>query len=319
MALVLNNDYTPPLWLFNRHLETIFPALCRKVKLTMIPNRVTLKTRDDDFLDVDCYDSGSDKVVIISHGLEGSSKRPYVLGMAKLFLENDWNVIAWNYRGCSGRANHSVKSYHSGFTEDLREVIKFAEMPGVMAIALVGFSMGGNLTLRYLAEENIPVRVKAAVGISVPLDLHGSCTEISRFSNTLYSKRFLRTLLKKVRQKAETFPTANIENIEKVNDLKTFDDYFTAPIHGFADALDYYNSCSAINVLDKIQTPTLIINALNDPFLPESCYPFQKLKNHQYVHLLTPARGGHVGFGATNNSGYYWSEKRAVEFVKSVV
>jgi predicted alpha/beta-fold hydrolase len=198
-------------------------------------------------------------------------------------------------------------------------VIKYAEMTGISSIALIGFSLGGNLTLKYLAENTISELVRVAVGISVPLDLHGSCIQISKLSNGLYSRRFLRTLLKKVRQKARAFPEVSLKNIQKVTDLKTFDDYFTAPIHGFADALDYYHSCSAINVLDKIQTPALVINALNDPFLPETCYPTQQLKNHNYVHLLTPSRGGHVGFCSLNGDRRYWSEKKAVEFVNSVV
>jgi predicted alpha/beta-fold hydrolase len=319
MALVHTHDYTPPVWLFNKHLETIYPALCRKVKLSQTPENVTLKTSDDDFLDLDYYRSDSDKLVIISHGLEGSSQRPYVLGMASAFIESGWDVIAWNYRGCSGKVNNSVKSYHSGFTQDLREVIKYAEMTGISSIALIGFSLGGNLTLKYLAENTISELVRVAVGISVPLDLHGSCIQISRFSNFLYSKRFLRTLLKKVRQKATSFPEVQLANIKKVTDLKTFDDYFTAPMHGFADAMDYYKSCSAISVLDKVQTPSLIINALNDPFLPNSCYPTQQLRNHNYVHLLAPSRGGHVGFCTIKGDRYYWSEKKAVEFVNSVV
>ena len=319
MALVNNDEYAPPLWLFNKHLETIYPALCRKVKLHRTPESVIIQTNDGDSLDMDFYRTDADRTVIISHGLEGNSRRPYVLGMVSAFLESGWNVIAWNYRGCSGKINNSVKSYHSGFTQDLCEVIKFAEMPGIAAIALVGFSLGGNLTLKYLAENNISELVKSAVGISVPLDLHGSSVQISKFSNILYSKRFLRTLLKKVRQKARIFPEVPLANIKKVTDLKTFDDYFTAPMHGFADAMDYYRSSSAISILDKIQTPTLIINALNDPFLPESCFPFRQLKNHDFVHLLTPSRGGHVGFCAINGDGFYWSEKKAVEFVNAVV
>lgn len=319
MAILNENSYKPLPWLFNNHLETIYPALFRRVHLDVAPDFVTLKTPDDDFLDLDFYKSATDKTVIISHGLEGSSQKPYVLGMVKIFLENGWNVIAWNYRGCSGRANNSLKSYHSGFTEDLSAVVKFAEMPDIKTIALVGFSLGGNLSLKYLAEGNVPECIKAAVGISVPLDLQSSCVKISKWTNRLYSRRFLRTLLMKVREKAALYPEVALVNILKVRDLKTFDDYFTAPMHGFNDAMDYYQSCSALHVLNNIHIPTLIINALNDPFLPESCYPYQQLKNNKYVHLLTPARGGHVGFGTNDGNVYYWSEQRAFEFVKSAI
>jgi hypothetical protein len=318
MPIISENKYRPPFWLFYSHLETIYPALFRKIDLPVAPERCTVITRDGDFIELDYYNIKSDKTVIISHGLEGDSRRPYVLGMARIFLLNGWNAVAWNYRGCSGKVNNSIKSYHSGFTQDLEVVVSFAEKYEIRSIALTGFSLGGNLTLRYLADCILPDLITAAVVISVPLDLHKSCDEISRSHNFIYSKRFLRTLKRKVREKAQVFPEISTEHLAKVRDLKTFDDYYTAPMHGFRDALDYYHSCSALHVLDKINKPTLIINALNDPFLPASCYPHRLIENNKFVHLQTPKRGGHVGFSQKNGSEFYWSEKRAMEFVESV-
>jgi predicted alpha/beta-fold hydrolase len=319
MPLITQDNYLPPWWLLNGHYDTIYPAVFRKVEIFSLPQKVTIKTPDQDSFDLNYYDNNSEKTVIISHGLEGNNKRPYVLGMGKAFFMHGWNVIAWSYRGCNGKVNNTIKSYHSGFTEDLCEVIDFAAKPDhVKSLALVGFSLGGNMTLRYLGGEKVATKVKVAVTISVPVDLHQSCLEISKPSNIIYARRFLKTLKQKVIDKAAIFPEIQTQQLAKIWDLKTFDDMYTAPLHGFQDALDYYHSCSAINILDQIAIPALILNAINDPFLPASCYPQHLLKNHQHVYLQTPRRGGHVGFYANNNS-LYWSEKRALEFANEMI
>lgn len=257
--------------------------------------------------------------MIVSHGLEGNNKRPYISGMVRIFYENDWNVIAWNYRGCNGKTNKSIKSYHSGFTEDLVEVVQFALSKKIEKICLIGFSLGGNLTLKYLGDPALcHEKVRAAVAISAPVDLHKSCEKISKKSNIIYARRFLRTLKNKVRQKARLFPEINTKKLSKIHDLMSFDNHYTAPIHGFKDAMDYYRSCSSLAVLKDIKVPTLIINALNDPFLPDECYPAQILKDHPWVFLEMPKKGGHVGFRNKDNSRYYWSEQRAFEFINSI-
>lgn len=319
MALISNTTYKPPFWLFNKHLETIYPVLFRKVSFDVIPKKITIHTPDDDSFDLNYYHNKSDKTVIISHGLEGNNMRPYILGMVKIFVKGGWNVIAWNYRGCNGKINNSVRSYHSGFTEDLFETIKFADTQEISEISLIGFSLGGNLTLKYLSElKKLNKKVRSAVVLSVPLDLHQSCLEISKPSNILYSKRFLRSLKKKIKNKSIIFPEIETKKLSECHDLITFDDHFTAPMHGFRDAIDYYRSCSALYVFDQINTPTLIINALNDPFLSKECYPFNRLKNHEYLYLETPKNGGHVGFCSQNNDGQYWSEQRTLTFMESV-
>lgn len=318
MALIAGSSYKPPYWLLNRHFETIYPVLFRKVSVGVQPEKLEIYTPDNDSFELNYYNNDSSKTVIISHGLEGNSQRPYILGMVKIFIDKGWNVIAWSYRGCNGIINNSIRSYHSGFTADLVETIKFADTQKINEISLVGFSLGGNLTLRYLSEnDRIHKKIKSAVVFSVPIDLHASCLEISKPSNTIYSKRFLRTLKKKVKEKSKVFPEIDTKKLTKIHTLMSFDDHYTAPMHGFKDALDYYNSCSALYVLNKIKTPTLIVNALNDPFLSPECYPYDHIKNLEFVHLETPEKGGHVGFCAHNGDGYYWSEKRALEFMES--
>jgi len=320
MPIIQNSAYKAPKWLINGHFDTIFPALFRKIKLFIQPQKHIIETPDDDFFDLDYYENGSENTVIISHGLEGNNQRPYVLGMVNAFTKNDWNVIAWSYRGCNGTINKTIKSYHSGFTEDLIEVIRFAGISNsIKNIALVGFSLGGNMTLRYFAQKNVSAKVKAGVAISAPLDLHQSCLEISRKSNWIYANRFLKSLKQKIHEKSRIFSEIQTEPLSRIRDLKAFDDHYTAPLHGFKDAMDYYRSCSSIFVLDRVKIPTLIINAQNDPFLPASCYPIEALRNHPNIFIEYPEKGGHVGFYSRNNEGIYWSEKRAVEFVNSIL
>lgn len=320
MPLLTNQNYRSPFWLSNGHIETIYPALFRKVDLAQKAEQITINTTDDDSFDLDFYDQRSDRTVIISHGLEGNSQRPYMLGMVKKFLNDNWNVIAWNYRGCNGEVNNSVKSYHSGFTDDLKEVLQFASRRETKTIVLVGFSLGGNITLRLLAEGNHYAKmVNAAAVFSVPLELHDGCRQISTPQNIIYSERFLKSMKNKVREKAKVFNEIDTRPLKKIKNLKMFDDHYTAPLHGFKDALDYYKSCSALYVLDQISTPTLIVNAKNDPFLPETCYPYKSVEKHSNVYLETPKAGGHVGFASLNGDGSYWSENRALDFVNSMI
>lgn len=320
MPLIPSTDYQPPYWLFNAHLETIYPAVFRKVSIEQACESLVINTPDSDYFQLDYYDRRSANTVIISHGLEGNSRRPYILGMAGIFLENGWNVIAWNYRGCNDRPNKTIKSYHSGFTEDLAEVIRFADKPEIKRIALIGFSLGGNLTLRYLGDDGlVNPKICSAVVFSVPIDLHQSCLQISEPSNFLYSRRFLKSLKVKIVEKAKLFPEIDITPLSKIHDLKSFDDYYTAPLHGFRDAIDYYKQCSAKYVLDQVTTPTMLVSAGNDPFLTPDCFPTSLAKEHKYLHLVAPHRGGHVGFTTINRSNRYWSEIKALEFVERTI
>ncbi len=308
-------EYLPPKFYFNAHLETIFPAITRRVKL-MPYTRERIATPDGDFLDLDWLKNKGEELVIISHGLEGNSQKPYVRGMARAFYNRGYNVLAWNYRGCSGEINHQLRFYHSGATDDLQVVLDHAQALGYTKINLVGFSLGGNITLKYLGEMKEIAAINKAVAISVPLNLHSSCLKISEPDNFIYSRRFLRNLKEKVRLKAKQLPNKlDTRPLKNIKTLMAFDDAYTAPIHGFKDAVDYYTKCSSLYFLQYIKVETLIINALNDPFLAADCYPIEKLHHHKFVRLETPTFGGHVGFTAFNKEKMYWSEKRALGFV----
>jgi predicted alpha/beta-fold hydrolase len=319
MPLLENSTYSRPKWLFNGHLETIYPSLFRKVTVPE-PFQERISTSDGDFLDLDWYRQNKSKLVIISHGLEGNSTRAYMLGMVSAFLKKGYDVLTWNFRSCSNEMNKQVIFYHSGATYDLDLVVNHAH-DTYKEINLVGFSLGGNLTLKYLGEKgNSLAKIHRGVAISVPLHLGSSSKKISETENTLYSKRFLRSLKKKVIDKSAAHPgQIPIETLRNIKTLADFDDFFTGPLHGFADAEEYYEVNSSLYFLDQIKVPSLVLNAQNDPFLSEKCFPKTLAKSLDQVYFEFPKHGGHVGFSQANSEKPYYSEQRAVEFISAVI
>jgi predicted alpha/beta-fold hydrolase len=236
--------------------------------------------------------------------------------MSKVFLKNNFDVLTWNYRGCGDELNQKPIFYHSGATYDLKTVINHSQI-NYDEIYLVGFSLGGNLILKYLGEnENRSTKVKKGVAISVPLHLSSSSKKISSFENTMYSKRFLKTLKEKVILKSIAHPNEiPIQMLKNIKTLADFDDYLTGPLHGFADAEEYYEINSSLYFLEKIKVPTLVLNALNDPFLSDLCFPTELARKLEKVYFEFPKKGGHVGFTSPDFEKPYYSELRAVEFI----
>lgn len=313
MPALNNPAYRRPIRFISAHLETIYPALFRKIKNIPKPHRERLELADGDFLDLDWRKQGSKKLVIIQHGLEGSSDRAYVLGMAKHFYDNGYDALCWSFRGCSGEMNRLVRFYHSGATDDLDAVVSRASKE-YSHMALVGFSLGGNMTLKYLGEQSRTSIIKCAVVVSTPLDLAKGADNLSTTRAKVYERRFLRTLRRKVRDKARAMPGLDISELTKVKTIRDFDDYFTSKLHGYKDAADYYQKCSSKFFLKGISVPTLILNAKNDPFLTPESLDHELTKNLPLVHLETTTHGGHVGFVTTKQNNVYWSEARALEF-----
>lgn len=315
MPLLQSSSYQRPKYLFNGHLETVYPAIFRKLEL--IPTqKERIETLDGDFLEIDWHQRGNSKLVVISHGLEGNSSRAYILGMAKEALNNGFDVLAWNYRGCGEELNRKAIFYHSGATYDLDTIIQHASSK-YEEIFLIGFSLGGNLTLKYLGEkrERTP-KIKKGVAISVPLDLGSSCDQISKTAFGLYTKRFLKTLRQKVEKKAKLFPAKfDLTKFSTIQTLRDFDDTFTGPLHGFYDAEEYYQTNSSLQFLPGISVPTLVLNAKNDPFLSPSCYPMELANSLDHVYFEFPMHGGHVGFMSADSNKRLYSETRAVEFI----
>ncbi|HEY8512584.1 MAG TPA: alpha/beta fold hydrolase [Cyclobacteriaceae bacterium] len=306
-------SYSRPYILFNRHLETIYPAIFRKVPpVVATPERID--TPDDDFLDLYWTTQDSEKLVILCHGLEGNARRPYMQGMARAFFLHGFDVLTWDYRGCGEEMNRTLRFYHSGATDDLHLVVKHAARKGYDQINLVGFSLGGNITLKYLGERYTDaVPIHKAVTFSVPMDLASSCRQISRPENLIYAYRFLRSLKEKILRKSRLMEGLDVKYLPGIRTLVQFDDRYTAPLHGFENASDYYHKCSSIRFLDRIETPTLIVNARNDPFLSAECFP--RLDDYAFITFEAPVQGGHAGFTQFSKNGLYWSEERAVQFI----
>jgi predicted alpha/beta-fold hydrolase len=239
-------------------------------------------------------------------------------GMARAMNRQGIDALAWNYRGCSGEPNRQLRMYHNGAIDDLHTVVVHAAA-AYRAVYLVGFSMGGNLTLLYLGKmaAQLPEGVKGSVTFSVPCDLADSAAALERRRTTLYMAKFLTSLHGKIRAKQDRFPEALDDR--GYNEIKTFRDFdarYTAPLHGFDSAEDYWRKCSCGPWLEQIRQPSLIVNAVDDPFLAAGCYPIQECASNTHTTLEITRHGGHVGFVSLNAGGCYWSEERAVAFVR---
>ena len=326
MPLVAESSYQPPFYLFNGHLQTIIPSLWRTVP-DVAYERERLELPDGDFLNLDWSRQPASwhtyGLALVSHGLEGDASRPYVRGMVRALNRAGLDALAWNYRSCGGEMNRLLRSYHLGDTDDLDLVLRHALATGrYQRVYLVGFSAGGNVTLKYLGEtpSRVPAEVQRAAVFSVPTDLRASSVYISRPQNQVYLRRFLKSLRLKVRAKAELLPgQINLEGIEELRDFQEFDNRYTAPMHGFDSADTYYRYASSGRYLSGIQVPTLLVNAQNDPFLPASCFPREMAAESPFVFLETPPEGGHVGFPEGSPDGEYYSERRAVAFLTAEV
>jgi predicted alpha/beta-fold hydrolase len=314
-SVIVESKYRHVPYLTNGHLETIVPSAFRKVK-GVLYQRQRLELADGDFVDLDWLrhaDVVTKKLVIISHGLEGSSDRHYSRGMSKYFYEHGWDALAWNCRSCSGELNRLPRFYHHGDTGDLQDVIDEAFRKEYDHVVLVGFSMGGSFSMKYLGEKglNVDARIKGGVGFSVPCSLDSSAAELDKPSKSFYRDRFLRKLGKKILAKSFIYPDKiSYAGYGNIKTFKQFDDTYTAPLHGFRDAADFYSKSSCDQYLKSISVPALIVNAANDPFLTPECYPGD-LTN---VYLEIPKRGGHVGFSLLNSEENYM-ERRAYEFL----
>jgi len=321
MPLVKVSSFRPHPLLRNGHLQSIVPTLCRRV-CAVAYERLRIDTPDGDFLDLDYSRPGSDRIVAVAHGLEGSSQRPYILGMVKAFNQAGWDAVAWNFRGCSGEPNRRLRSYHSGASEDLAAVVDHViSQDRYRSIALVGFSMGGNIVLKYLGElgDRVDPAIGSAVVFSVPCDLESAALQMGRPVNVLYMRRFLRMLHGKIRAKMELFPgQLDDRGYGRMRTFQEFDDRYTAPLCGFENARDYWTRASSRPLLPAIRVPTLLVNARDDPFLAEPCYPCREAADHPYLYLETPPSGGRGGFVAHGSPGAYWVEHRTLEFVGGV-
>jgi predicted alpha/beta-fold hydrolase len=315
MPLIDGSNYDPSWPYRNGHLNTIFPNVFgRKVKTSF--KRERLVTPDSDFIDVDHSSIHSSRVVYLLHGLEGSSSSTYILNFTHFFNAMGIDVIAMNYRGCSGEMNKRLTMYNSGTTEDLHFVLK-ETIGGYQDAFLMGFSLGGNLALKYLGEQKfrIPREIRRCIAISTPVHLSNASQALLRKENMLYQLKFLRSLFFKLRKKKKQYPDQiSLKPFLKIRNLYDFDNFYTAPLFGYRDAEDYYAQNQSVQFLQSISIPTLIVNALDDPFLGDLCYPYGIAEDSDLVSLCAPAFGGHVGFySRDDNPG--WLENVITHFL----
>ncbi|MBO0931200.1 YheT family hydrolase [Fibrella aquatilis] len=332
MPLITSSTYSPPAYLWNGHLQTIIPSVFRKIPVSYLRERIS--TPDDDFLDIDwCLAPnttpmpavGAEKrpLVILSHGLEGDSTRQYLAGMVRQLTTHGFDCLAWNYRSCSGEMNRLARFYHIGETDDLDAVVQYALSKGYTAISLIGFSAGGNISLKYLGErgvQGLPSAIQRCVAVSVPLDLMTTADRMEQWDSMLYNIRFQRTLKEKIRVKTPLLPQAiQAVDMRRITSLRQFDDLITAPLHGFDNVENYYRVNSSLPFLSKITVPTLVLNARNDPFLSRECLPDALAKELSLVWMEFPQQGGHCGF--TSKMGLpapSYAEERALAFLTAI-
>ncbi len=239
-----------------------------------------------------------------------------MLGMTTALRAAGWDALAWNFRGCGEEPNRLVRLYHSGATEDLSAIVEHAAA-SYARIALIGFSLGGNLTLKYMGESTPHDSVVAAVAISAPVDLAASARMLDqRWSNRIYLRRFIDSLIAKVEAKALRFPgEIDARGSRALRNFQQFDDRYTSRLHGFRDAADYWARASSRQFLLQITRPTLLLNARNDPFLAPECFPFPEAKQNSRLFLEVPDTGGHLGFLEFAGGLRPWFEGRATEFL----
>lgn len=284
--------------------------------------RERIITPDDDFLDLDWVENGSDRLMIVLHGLEGSSERHYSKGVVKHFVANGWDGLAWNARSCSGAMNKQPRMYHHADIADLETTIEHAlSKKNYKDLVLVGSSMGGAIVLNYLIHTKtiIHKQLRAAVAISAPVDVGGSAKELEKPGNAFYLNRFMGKLKNKMAEKASMYPELiDTNGLDTIKLFSEFDSRYTAPLHGFKDADDFYKQASCKNHLGKISLPTLLLISEDDPFMPSSCYPYEAAEQSEDVYLEVPKHGGHVGFPWKGIQSS-WMEIRALEFAEKFI
>jgi predicted alpha/beta-fold hydrolase len=312
---LVESRFRPPRWLHPGHLQTVLPAAFGIGSRAWTPSNLeTLELPDGDFLTLAWGRRSVQRLAILCHGLEGDWGAPYVREMARALEAAGWDVLAWNFRGCGPVPNRLLRFYHAGATEDLAAVVQRARR-GYSTLALIGFSLGANLLLQYLTGPFFAHEVQAAVAISAPIDLRATALALDqRPDNGIYRHRFLQTLRKKIRAKDRQFPgQIDIRRLDHVQTFEEFDGRFTAPLHGFASAGEYWEKSSALHSLDRIPIPTLVLNARNDPLLTPGCFPEALASLHPLLHLEAPDSGGHVGFLSSPRS--QWTATRVPEFL----
>jgi len=321
-------SFKPAWWLNNAHLQTIYPALFRKQISLKESWRERLITPDNDFIDLDWCGKGDQPLVILLHGLTGSSESGYINGLQHKLLEQGFRSVVLNFRGCSGESNNLARCYHSGDTEDINFLYQtLCQREPDTAMAVIGFSLGGNVLLKWLGEQAENLSLFAAIAVSVPLVLGTCATKLDAGFSRFYRGNLIRELkdymqfklnhLHKIGKREEAEKILQLGDLSTIQSFWQYDDLVVAKLHGFDSAEDYYLQSSSRYYLNSIATPTLLIQAVDDPFMTEEVIPHEKELSEQITMEITQG-GGHVGFvsGITPFQPNYWLEKRIPEFLQ---
>lgn len=314
----MSTTFKPAWWLPGPHLQTLWNPLWRTPP-QLQRERERLWLEDGDFLDLDWHGRHDPKapLVLVLHGLTGSSASLYVLGLQQALGARGWASVALNWRGCSGEPNLLARGYHSGASEDLAETVRHLRAQRPMApLYAVGYSLGGNVLLKYLGESGVDSQLRGAVAVSVPFRLDQSADRLGQGFSRIYQAHFMNEMVAYVKTKQRLFAhqgladrLAALEKLGPLDGMRTFWDFdgrITAPLHGFSDAADYYTRSSSRYFLDRIQVPSLIIQAADDPFVFRHSLPAAE-ELPPCIQFELHARGGHVGFvdGSPTRPGYY--------------
>lgn len=313
---MINSTSFKPVWyLRNRHLQTILPNIIHPPMPWLEKQRVELS--DGDFIDLLWTQTRSPKTLLIMHGLEGSLRSPYVRRILNYCNQHQIAAVFMHFRGCSGEPNRHLRSYHSGETDDLREVIQHLRQSGVSEIALLGYSLGGNVTLKYMGESETDPAVKSAIAVSAPFRLDICSTSMNSGFAKIYQKSLLDRLVVKMQQKQHLIKESSLE-FPSPADMRSFwefDDHFTAPINGFDSAEHYYECASSRQFLSSIDKPTLILHSRDDPFMTIDVIP-DAGELSDSITLELSNHGGHVGFiGSDGLKPVPWLQQRIHRFL----
>jgi predicted alpha/beta-fold hydrolase len=317
---LFTSNFSPTLPFRNGHFNTMYRPLFMKDTCQYLRKRIT--TWDPDFVDLDFSLVGSKTRVLLIHGLEGSSESKYITATANHLNNKGLDAVCFNLRGCSGEDNLLLSTYHSGKTEDVDFVVTHLENNyDYENIIIIGFSLGGNLTLKYLGEnaENLSSKIKGGIAVSVPVDIASAEKEMDKLKNKLYMEIFFKTMKNKVLEKAHKFPEYNLDKdkLFKATKFKHLEYLYTVPVFGFKNPEDYWEKASSKPYILQINRPSLLINAKDDTFLSKECYPFEEAKKSEFFHLEIPNYGVHVGFMSSfKPSENRWLEHRISTFIK---
>jgi predicted alpha/beta-fold hydrolase len=318
--MITDSSFRPAWWCRNRHLQTLYPSLLRRRVMPPL-QRQRLELPDGDFLDIDWTALPGTRRVLVLHGLEGSLESHYSGGLLKYLAQRGYRVGLLYFRGCSGVPNRLARSYHSGETGDLDFVMcRLHEMQPGVPLAVIGFSLGGNVLLKWLGEQGSDAPLSTAIAISVPFDLDSAARQLQRGLSRIYRNHLLARLRQSVVAKSESHPPpVPLHRLRTLRSFHDFDNAITAPLHGFRDVDDYYQRSSSKSFLKHIRVPTLILQSRDDPFLPVTALPAAHELGRQ-VTLELSEHGGHVGFvaGSSPSRPVFWLEQRITDHLDNI-